>query len=179
MCCTCWLIILQYFVIAEFILGFFLQNIVKLGCRPPDLVQKRVLGALYYRISIRKCSRWMCCTCCLIIYQYFAIADFILGFFLQNSVKPRYRPPYLVQKGVLGAPIIPHMATDVKWIYQFYRLIHQISVDFTCRIYFTFLLQKAIKLKILPPDLVQKRGLMTGNWINMRLFYSFITNTPY
>ena len=121
----------------------------------------------------------MCCTYRLIIYQYFAIAEFILGFFLQNSVKLGYRPPDLVQKGVLGAPILPHMATDVKWIYVSYRLIHHISVYFTCRIYFTFLLQKAIKLKILPPDLVQKWGLMTGNWINMRLFYSFILNSPY
>ena len=102
-----------------------------------------------------------------------------MGFLLQNSVKSGYRPPDLVQNGVLGAPIIPHMATDVKWIYVLYRLIHHISVYFTSRIYFTFLLQKAVKLKILPPDLVQKRGLMTGNWINMRLFYSFILSTPH
>ena len=102
-----------------------------------------------------------------------------MAFFLQNSVKLGYRPPDLVQKGVLVAPIIPHMATEVKWTDALYLLTHHLSVYFTCRIYFIFLLQKDIKLKILPPDLVQKRGLLAGNWVNMRVFYSFILSTPY
>ena len=102
----------------------------------------------------------MCCTYSLIIYQYFAIAEFILAFFLQNSVKLGYRPPDLVQKGVLVAPIIPHMSTEVKWIDVLYLLTHHLSIFCHCRFYFGLLLQKSIKLKILPPDLVQKRGFI-------------------
>ena len=117
----------------------------------------------------------MCCTYSLIIYQYFAIAEFILAFFLQNSVKLGYRPPDLVQKGVLVAPIIPHMATEVKWTDALYLLTHHLSVYFTCRIYFIFLLQKDIKLKILPPDLVKKKGFIgrkLGKYACVLLFHT-------
>ena len=71
----------------------------------------------------------------LITYQFSAIAEFILFFFLQNSVKLGYRPPDLVQKGVLVAPIIPHMATEVKWIDVLYLLTRHLSIFCHCRIY--------------------------------------------
>ena len=103
MFCTCWLIIYQYFAIAEFILGFFLKNRVKLGCRPPDLVQKRVLGAhntaYLYGSGVKRCF----VPVALSSINILPLPILFCVFSYKISIKSGYRPPDLVQKRVLGA----------------------------------------------------------------------------
>ena len=131
---------------------------------------------MYYTCSIDTLKYFkVSMTCRLITYQFSAIAKFILGFFLQNSLKMGFRPPDLVQKGVLVAPIIPHMATEVKWTDALYLLTHHLSVYFTCRIYFIFFASKRHKIEDFTPWFGLKTGfigLKLGKYACVLLFHT-------
>ena len=71
-----------------------------------------------------------------LIYQYFAIAEFILFFFLTKQCKIGVSTPGFGPKKGLRGTIISHVYTEVNQIDVLYLLTHHLSIFCHCRIYF-------------------------------------------
>ena len=120
----------------------------------------------------------MCDTCWLAIYQYFVIGEFIWRFFLQNSPTLMILPPDLVPTEALMTSIVPYIATCVIQTHVSYLLTRHILIFCHCRVYWRFFLKHATNLTFLPPDLVPKRGLLTGNWSNTYVSHFWVPTAP-